>query len=65
MIDQVEYFKDPNFHLYSEAVNLRESVSGLTVLSDLERLFSGDVYRFPLLLGPHSSRVNDQRELDN
>ena len=48
----LEYFKDPKLHLYSEAVNLRESVSRLTALSDLERLFAGEVYLLACLI-PH------------
>ena len=42
----IEYFKDRKLRLHPEPVNLRKSFSGLTALSDLERLFAGDVYLF-------------------
>ena len=42
----LEYFKDRKLRLHPEPVNLRKSFSGLTALSNLEKLFAGDVYLF-------------------
>ena len=42
----LEYFKDRILRLHPEPVNLRKSFNGLTALSNLEKLFAGDVYLF-------------------
>jgi len=42
----LEYFKDRQLILHSEAVNLRKGFQGLSSLCSLDQLFAGDVYIF-------------------